>query len=80
MALPHTLSTQVSSFQNFGYSTLSTINMITGGVSFDTLFKIDVPPAEYEPIPYHIFNFIMWTAFLILFPVVFKNLLVSCFL
>lgn len=51
--------------------------MITGGPTFETLFNINVPPSDYIPIPYHAFNFIMWILFLFVFPIIFRNLLVS---
>ena len=57
---------------------MSTLNMIVGGVGFETLFGMDKSPADYVPIPYHVFNFLMWIAFLLLFPIIFRNLLVCC--
>ena len=50
--------------------------MLAGGVGFETIFGVTVPPYDYVPIPYHIFNFLMWVVFLLLFPIIFKNLLV----
>lgn len=68
---------QISSFKSVGYSILTTANMITGGVSFETIFDLQVPPSKYVPIPYHNVDFVVWIVIIVLFPIIFKNMLVS---
>lgn len=52
------------------------MNMVTGGVGFEALFALNVPPSGFRAIPYHVVNSFVWIFFLLLFPIVFKNLLV----
>jgi hypothetical protein len=52
------------------------MTMVTGEMDFDDLFGLGVPLSSYTPIPFHVTNFIMWIAFLILIPIVLGNMLV----
>lgn len=56
---------------------MKTITMVTGELGFECLFSLDVPPDQYDPIPYHVSSFIMWILFLVFVPIVLNNMLVS---
>ena len=68
---------QISSFLDIGYSFVTVVNAITRPANFDAYFGLNVAAADYVPVPYHVLNLIMWLFFLVMFPVVFRSLLVS---
>lgn len=72
---------QYYNFNDPGYSLLSTLDMTTSpGVGIDVLFNLDQSAATFTRIPFHYLNILVWLFLLLLFPLVFNNMLVciSC--
>jgi hypothetical protein len=47
------------------------------GVGLETLFSLSEPAQSFTKIPFHYLNIIVWLLLLLLFPLVFNNMLVS---
>ena len=71
------ITSQISSFSNYGHSVVKTMTTVTGELGFEDLFDLNVPPDKYLPIPFFASNFILWIIFLFLIPICLNNMLVS---
>ena len=68
---------QYSNFKNPAYSLISSLDMTTGpGVDLNTLFNLGQPANAFTLIPFHYLNIVVWVLLLLLFPLVFNNMLV----
>ena len=68
---------QYYNFNDPGYALLTTLDMTTSpGVGLETLFNLDQPAATFTTIPFHYLNILVWLLLLLLFPLVFNNMLV----